>query len=217
MKRLAYYIDFKSPYAFISVQPTRAMARQAGIELDWLPHTLDIPSFLGSARVDEAGQVVESERSPHQWRRVRYAYMDVRRYANLRGLVVRGPRKIWDSSLAAIGLLFAKAQAADVLDRYVDDVFERFWKRELDIEDPAVIEARLRQAGADVGGFRDYLDGDGRAEHERIRGEAQELGIFGVPTYLVGGEVFFGRENLALVRQRLTGEPLPDPFDSLAL
>jgi len=217
MKRLPYYIDFKSPYAFISVQPTRAMARQAGIELDWLPYTLDIPSFLGSARVDEDGQVVESERSPHQWRRVRYAYMDVRRYANLRGLVVRGPRKIWDSSLAAIGMLWAKAQDATVLDRYVDDTFERFWKRELDIEDPAVIEARLREARADVTGFRDYLGGDGRAEHARIRSEAEELGIFGVPSYVVDGEVFFGRENLALVRQRLTGRPLPDPFDTLAL
>jgi 2-hydroxychromene-2-carboxylate isomerase len=213
---LTYYVDFKSPYAYLSVAPTRAMTAQANVELDWLPLTLDIPSFLGSARVDESGRVLESDRTPRQWQRVRYAYMDARRYASLRGLVLRGPLKIWDSSLAAIGLLFAKRQSGAVLDRYVDSTFERFWKRELDIEDPGVVEAQLRDAGARVEGFRAFLAGDGRAEHDRIQAVASEKGVFGVPTYVVGDEVFWGRENLALVRHRLTGLPLPDPFDTLA-
>jgi 2-hydroxychromene-2-carboxylate isomerase len=216
-KSVRYYVDFKSPYAYLSVGPTRAMARQAAAALDWLPFTLDIPSYLGSARVDEQGRVIESDRTPRQWQRVRYAYMDVRRYASLRGLVVRGPRKIFDSSIAAIGLLYAKVQPEEVLDRYVDETFARFWKRELDLEDRGVIEERLWEAGADVQGFGAFLDGAGRAEHDRIQQEAAAAGVFGVPTYLVGGEVFFGRENLALVRHRLTGEALPDPFDSLAL
>ncbi len=214
---LGYYIDFKSPYAYLSVAPTRAMAQQASVELDWLPLTLDIPSFLGSARVDESGRVLESQRTPRQWQRVRYAYMDARRYASLRGLVLRGPLKVWDSSLAAIGLLWVKRQSAAALDRYVDSTFERFWKRELDLEDPVVIEAQLREAGARVLGFRGFLAGEGRAEHDRIQQLAGEKGVFGVPTYVVGEEVFWGRENLALVRQRLTGQPLPQPFDTLAL
>ncbi len=214
---LTCYIDFKSPYAYLSLAPTRAMARQANVEIDWLPFTLDIPSFLGSAHVDESGRVLESDRTPRQWQRVRYAYMDARRYASLRGLVLRGPLEIWDSSLAAIGLLFAKRQSASVLERYLDSTFERFWRRELDIENPAVVEAQLREAGARVEGFRAYLAGEGRAEHDRIQAAASEQGVFGVPTYVVGQEIFWGRENLPLVRQRLTGAPLPDPFDTLAL
>ena len=71
---------------------------------------LDIPSFLGSARVDESGRVIEEERNAHQWRRVRYSYMDCRRQANKRGLIIRGPQKIWDSTLAACGMLYAKRQ-----------------------------------------------------------------------------------------------------------
>jgi len=39
---------------------------------------------------------------------VRYAYMDCRRAAQRRGLVIRGPRKIYDSSIAHIGFLWAK-------------------------------------------------------------------------------------------------------------
>jgi hypothetical protein len=38
--------------------------------------------------------------------------MDARRFANRRGLTVRGPQKIFDSSIAAIGMLYAQCHAA---------------------------------------------------------------------------------------------------------
>jgi hypothetical protein len=90
--------------------------------LEWLPYTLEIPEFLGT---------VEG-RNAHQRRCIRYSYMDARRLANRRGLTVRGPQKIFDWSIAAIGMLYA--QRHDVFRKYYDLVFERFWKRALDIE-----------------------------------------------------------------------------------
>ena len=140
------YIDYKSPYAYLAKDPAYELGRDFGVRLDWLPYTLDIPSYLGSARLDDRGDVVESERSPHQWRRVRYSYMDCRRQARKRGLVIRGTQKIWDSTLAAAGMLYAKRQSADVLHHYIDIAFERFWKRELDIEDPVVIASVFAEA-----------------------------------------------------------------------
>ncbi len=68
--------------------------------------------------------------------------MDCRREANRRGLILRGTQKIWDSSIAAIGLLWAKRQGEAILRGYTDRTFERFWRRELNIEDAAVVEAR---------------------------------------------------------------------------
>ena len=41
---LVVYIDLKSPYAYIAIEPTRAMARGLGVEIEWRPFTLDIPS-----------------------------------------------------------------------------------------------------------------------------------------------------------------------------
>src|SRR6202043_908250 len=99
---------------------------QFDVHLEWLPYTLDIPSYLGSARLDQRGEVVESSRNAHQWRRVRYSYMDCRRQARKRGLVILGTRKIWDSSLAAIGMLWAKRQGKRHFRAYHDRVFERF-------------------------------------------------------------------------------------------
>jgi 2-hydroxychromene-2-carboxylate isomerase len=203
MRLVTVYTDYKSPYAYLAKDPTYEMAAACAAVLDWLPYTLDIPSYLGSAEIGADGKLIAANRDPHQWRKVRYAYMDCRREANRRGLTLRGTQKIWDSSIAAIGLLWAKLQGDERVRAYSDRVFERFWRRELDIEDPAVVEAVLQEAGADTVGFAAYLAGPGRAEHDAIRAAAEEAGIFGVPSYVVDGELFWGRENLPTIRERL--------------
>ncbi len=194
------YIDYKSPYAYLAKDLAYELERDFPVRVDWLPYVLDIPSFLGSARVDDSGQVLEEQRNPHQWRRVRYSYMDCRRQAQRRGLVIRGPQKIWDSALAACGMLYAKRQGDAALRRYHGMTFERFWKRELDIEDPAVIGAVLAEAGVDIAGFSAYSAGEGREELDRVCRAAEAIGVFGVPTFVVDGELFWGREHLPDIR-----------------
>src|SRR3954466_5667719 len=142
-RRVTVYTDYKSPYAYLAKDLTYDLERDFPVKVDWLPYVLDIPSFLGSARLDADGSVLEENRNPHQWRRVRYSYMDCRRQARKRGLVIRGPQKIWNSTLASAGMLFAKRAGAEVFRRYNDAVFERFWRRELDIENVAVIAGAL--------------------------------------------------------------------------
>jgi 2-hydroxychromene-2-carboxylate isomerase len=204
---LAVYIDLKSPYAFIAIAPTRAMAAAVGVTIEWRPFTLDIPSYLGSARLDARGKVAASDRTPQQWTGVRYAYRDARRYASLRGRTLRGTEKIWDSTLAGIAMLWARKQGAAVFDRFLDDAYERFWRRELDIEDPAVVEATLARVGATVEGFRAFADGPGRVALAASNQHAFDAGVFGVPTYLVGDEMWFGREHLPRVAWLLSGKP----------
>jgi 2-hydroxychromene-2-carboxylate isomerase len=193
-KEVTLYIDYKSPYAYLAKDPAYELERELDLRLKWLPYTLNIPDFLGTVE----------ERNPHNWRRVRYAYMDARRLANRRKLTVRGPQKIFDSSIAAIAMLFAQRQG--VFRKYNDLVFERFWKRELDIEDPQVISAILKESGADASRFPEFLAGEGRAEHERIAKEAEAIGVFGVPTFVLEGELFWGGDRMWLLRERLAGK-----------
>ena len=152
--------------------------------------------------MDNAGGVLEESRNAHQWRRVKYSYMDCRREANLRGLTIRGTQKIWDSSKANIGLLFAKAQGRDVLRGYHDRVFERFWRREVDIESIDVLAAVLKEAGADTKRFADYVENEGRRALVEVQTEAEAAGVFGVPSLLLpDGDLYWGREHFARVRQ----------------
>ena len=203
MRRITAYSDYKSPYAYLAKDPINRLAAECGVAVDWLPYTLDIPAYLGSARLAEDGSVAEENRNAHQWRRVRYSYMDCRRQARKAGLVIRGTQKIWNSAPAHIGMLWAQRAGTDVSHRYHDHVFERFWKRELDIEDRAVLETVLGDCGAPVAGFAEYLNGEGVAALARIQAEAEAQGVFGVPSILVGEELFWGREHLDDVRALL--------------
>jgi 2-hydroxychromene-2-carboxylate isomerase len=203
LRRITLYTDYKSPYAYLAKDLAYELERDFPVRLEVLPYILDIPSFLGSARVDAEGNVQEQGRNAHQWRRVRYSYMDCRRAAGKRGLTIRGPRKIWDSALAAAGMLYAQRAGDAVFRRYHDLVFERFWQRALDIEDAAVIGAALTEAGADGAGFADYAEA-GCSEVAAISRAAEAQGVFGVPTFVLDSELFWGRENLPDIRDMLS-------------
>ncbi len=200
-KTLTIFSDYKSPYADLAVGPADALADDFDVALDWRPFTLDIPAYLGDAKVDEAGAVLHAERNAHQWRRVKYSYMDCRRYARLQNLTILGPRKIFDSRVANTALLFALAQ--DRLRPFHDMAFERFFRRQLATEDPAAVADLLAEAGVKAEGFDDYQAGAGRAELDRIQHQAEEAGIFGVPTFVLDGDIFWGREHLPLIRDLL--------------
>jgi 2-hydroxychromene-2-carboxylate isomerase len=186
------YTDIKSPYAFVAKAAAWKLADDYDIELRWLPYTLDIPSYLGSVE----------DRSAHAWRRVRYSYMDARRYANRQGLTLKGPQKIFESRPAQIGILFA--ERAGILRPYLDLAFDLFWKRDFDLENVAAVASVLQRAGAaDASGFAAWVAGEGGATHDRIRAEAEAAGVFGVPMFVVDGELFWGGDRLDLVRETL--------------
>ncbi len=190
-KTVLLYTDIKSPYAFVAKAPAYQLVEDYDIALRWLPYTLDIPSYLGAV----------ADRSPHHWRRVRYSYMDARRYANKQGLVLKGPEKIFNSRPAQIGMLYAEGQG--VQRAYLDLAFELFWKRAFDIEDVDVVASVLQRAGADANGFAAFAAGEGGAAHDRIRADAEAAGVFGVPMFVIDGELFWGSDRIELAREQL--------------
>ncbi|HVZ07051.1 DsbA family protein [Rhodopila sp.] len=206
-REIIAYTDYKSPYAYLAKDPTYELERDVPVRIAWRPYILDIPAYLGSARVDASGAVLEESRNAHQWRRVRYSYMDCRRQARKRGLTIRGTQKIWDSSLAAAGMLFAQQAGGAVFRRYHDTVFKRFWQRALDIEDAAVLAGVLAEAGAaDAAAFPARAEAL-RTEVARISRAAEADGVFGVPSFVVDGELYWGREHLPDIRAILAGAP----------
>ena len=210
--RLTLYLDIKSPYAYLAKDPAKQLERDFDIEIDWCPLTLDIPSFLGSAKVNEKRDVVEENRTPRQWQAVRYAYYDVKRYARLRETLIYGPRKVWDTSLAHLGWLFAKQQSKSTMIRYLDDVFERFWMREFDPESIEDVESALADAGCSPSQFASFASDEGPAALRVLDEKRLKHGAFGVPSFVLDGELFFGREHLPMIRWILGGrnDPAPD-------
>lgn len=205
-RTIPLYVDLKSPYAFVAKAAAYQLAEDYDIALRWLPYTLRIPEYLGSV----------DGRNPHQWRRVRYSYMDARRFANKQGLVLKGPLKIFDTRPAHIGMLYAERQGR--LRAYVDLAFDRFWKRDFDVEDVGAVATVLAQAGVDADGFAAFAAGDGAAALARIEAEAEAGGVFGVPMFVIDGELFWGGDRIELVRERLDeiGVPRRRPAGAVA-
>lgn len=201
MSTVIHYFDYKSPYGYLAQQPTFDLARTTGASIEWRPYTLKIEKYLGAAELDAEGRDTRGTRNDHQWRRVRYSYMDCRREANRRSLTIRGPRKIFDSSLAHIAFLYV-SERGDFTE-FHNAVYARFWRRELDIENVAVLRALIEEYGFDGVGFETYLRGEGRARHDVLQEEAEAAGVFGVPSYVIQGELFWGLERLPRVSEIL--------------
>jgi len=135
-RSLIVYTDYKSPYAFVANAAIAALEESHGVTLDWRPYTLRIAEFLDPV----------ASRSAHNWRKVRYAYRDARRFANQQGLILKGPVRIFDAWLASAGMLFA--QGSGFFPAYHQMVFTRFWAHQLDLD---VLDELVGGGGRDRG------------------------------------------------------------------
>ena len=189
--KVRIYTDYKSPYAYVANKRLFELENICGVELEWLPYTLRIPEFMGT---------VEG-RTPHFWRKVRYSYMDARRFANAQGLTMKGPRRIYDAFYSSAGMLFA--QRHGLFRPYHDTVFQRFWNHELEIDELSEIAGVIAAIGGSADAFEAYVNGPARAEHDRIIDEAEALGVLGVPSMVFNGELFWGGDRIDLLIERI--------------
>lgn len=189
--RVRVYTDYKSPYGFVANKPLFELEQTMGVELEWQPYTLRVAEFMGTV----------DERTPHFWRKVRYAYMDARRFANAQGLTMRGPRRIYDAFYSSAGMLFA--QRHGIFRAYHDTVFRRFWSHDLEIDDLSAIGGVIESVGGSAKDFEAYVGGPAREEHDRIIAEAEAMGVFGVPTMVFNGELFWGGDRIPLLIERI--------------
>ena len=186
------YYDFKSPFTYLAMEPAYKLEETHRVRLRFIPLELAIREAYG-------GEL--EQRAQRDWDKVRYLYMDMRRFANERGMIIRGPQKIFDSRLALMGGLFADRNGR--FRPYADRVFERFFRRELNIEDIDALAAVMAEAGLDAAGFRRYAEGEGPNDLRAAAAEAERDGVFGVPTFIVAGELFWGNDRVDWVVKKL--------------
>ena len=200
-----FYIDIKSPYAYLALDPAIKMFDQLGLKWNVWPYTLDIADYLGSATINNDGKIISSNRTPHQWRRVKYSYMDCRRMANLQGKTILGTQKIWDSSLFSFAHLWIKEKSEQTLLHFLRESFQLFWERKLDIENEEVISNLLKKFQLDSPEFKSWMETN-RNSVTSLMDAALSKGIFGVPTFVFEEEIFWGSEKLELIKARATGD-----------
>jgi len=182
------FIDLRSPYSYLALGPARALARETGVGFDWWPYLTDFRSAYG-------GEV--EARSSRDIAKLKYLYMDCRRLARLQGLTIRATTKLWDAAPASQAMLFAKSRGR--LWEFCDPLLEAFWRREFDLESAGDIEAALVRAGLQSADWRRYLAAEATPALAAAAERAGQLGVFGAPTFVYQGELFWGGDRLDLL------------------
>ncbi|MFN5512490.1 MAG: 2-hydroxychromene-2-carboxylate isomerase [Burkholderiales bacterium] len=188
---LTAYIDYKSPFAYLAYDRIRALSIAYPIKIDWQPYILDLAAIAGPPE----------QRTERAQRKLRYSYMDARRQAAARGMILRSPRKLFDGRLAGMGLLFAKDRGLE--QDYSATVLQRFWSHQLDLDDLQALATILSGLGLDADAFEIFTTVGGPAQLAAIQTEADAQGVFGVPTVVFEGELFWGGDRLELLATRL--------------
>lgn len=193
LEEVKMYSDFKSPYAFLAFEPGFGLEKDFSIRLRWIPFQL---------RIKGKGQ-----RSVYSEYKVKYSYMDARRSANMRGgLMLRGPLKIFDTTPALIGGLFAQKQGREF--EYGLRAFELFFKREFAADEVDAVADLIDSLGMSAADYRAYEAGEGKDDYERCQAEAGDDHIFGVPLFIFRGEQFWGHDRIEMLKYRLRAAQL---------
>lgn len=181
------YSDFKSPYSWLAFEPGLDLPEKYNVKVRWLPF-----------QVRQRGA---SERSMYSEHKYQYSFIDLRRWGRSRGMQFEPPIRIYDSTTALIGGLFAQQQG--VLREYGGEVFRRFFVRDLEIDQAEAIADVLSGLGQSRGAFLGYLTGAGVVALEAARQEALQDRVFGAPFFDVDGEQFWGYDRMPLLERRM--------------
>jgi 2-hydroxychromene-2-carboxylate isomerase len=188
VKEIKMYSDYKSPFAYLAFDPAFALQERYRVRVRWIPFQLRIKG--------------KGERSVYSEYKARYSYLDARRWAKPRGILIRGPLKVYDTTPALIGGLFADKHGR-LLD-YSRKAYELFFRREFEADQPDAVAMLMSNLGLSAEEYREYLKGGGALAYRRAQEEAEADNVFGVPLFIFEREPFWGHDRIPVLEQRVS-------------
>jgi 2-hydroxychromene-2-carboxylate isomerase len=187
MSTVEFWFEFGSTYSYPAAMRIEAAAQSAGVTLRWRPFLLG-PIFRAQGWNDSPFNIYPAKG--------RYMWRDLERICAAQGIALRRP-----SVFPRNGLLAARVATAGAGEAwgpaFVRAAYHANFGEDREISDPAVVAAILADVGAPAD---DVLARAQSADtKDRLRTgteEAQALGIFGAPTFVAGGEIFWGNDRL---------------------
>lgn len=194
-----YYFWMNSDWAYLGADRLEAIARKHGIPIHYKP--VDLPQVYA-----RTGGVLLGQRSPE---RQAYRIAELKRWCRKLGIHVNPtPRFMCPDATLASTLVIAINQAGlPVLDLY-KAILRAQWCEEQNIADPTQL-ARILQA--------QQLDTDYwlkqaplmQAQYQAHTEEAIKAGVFGSPSYVYQGELFWGQDRLDMLDEAIALHPAP--------
>lgn len=198
-----YYFAPQSPWVYLGHQRFSDLARAAGARVHVLP--ID----LGGKVFPASGGLPLPKRAPQ---RQAYRLVELKRFSEWLGLPLNLNPKFFPvpaDNAARLILAVDKQHGSDPAMRLTGAVLAAVWAEERNINDPATLADLLRASGLPVRALDDAQSPDVEQLYENATQQAIAAGVFGAPSYVIDGELFWGQDRLDFVERRLTRTARP--------
>jgi len=199
MAEVIFYFDFGSPNAYLAHKVIPEIERRTGARFVYVPALLGgIFKATGNRSPAEAYAGIPSK--------LRYEGKETERFVKKHGITDYARNPHFPVNTLQIMRGAVAAQKLGIFEAYVEAVYRAMWVDGLKMDDPAVIETALTTAGLPAAQLM-ALTQDPEVKQTLIANteEAVAHGVFGSPSFLVEGELFFGKDKLRDVEEALAG------------
>ncbi|HZZ87180.1 MAG TPA: DsbA family protein [Caulobacteraceae bacterium] len=192
-RTIRFYFDFASPYSYLASTQLKALAERADAGLEYVPiSVLEVMKLVDNTPTTIISKVKGA-----------YAMADIGRWVRRYQIPFstdRAQRKIDNARLLAGAAIAAEAGEGGA---YADAVFQGVWGAGPALADDAVLGDVLRKAG--LSSVDSVLAGRerGAAIIAANVTAAAEAGVFGAPSFIVGGQLYFGNDRLGFLEEAL--------------
>jgi len=192
--------DFGSPNAFLSHEAIPAIERRTNAKFEYVPILLGgIFKATNNKSPAETLAGVKNKREFHA--------LETERFVKRFGV----KPYIWNPFFPVNTLNLMRAAVAAQLDgifeKYVDAAFHHMWVEPKKMDDPEVAAKAFTASGLDAAKlFARAQEPEVKAKLIENTQAAVERGVFGSPTFFVGKEMFFGKEQLREVEELISGK-----------
>ena len=194
-QRLDYYFTMTSPWAYLGHQKFIDMAGRHKLNVAYHPVNLGMV-------FPETGGLPLAKRHPA---RQAYRFLELQRWRDKRAVAINlKPKHFPMNPMLADCCVKALDAAGGDVPSFMAKLFEATFVHERDGADPATLEAVLNATGADGRAIVAAAQSPAIvAAYEAASRAAIELGIFGSPTYVRDGELFWGQDRLELLEDAI--------------
>ena len=186
--QIQFWFDFASPYAYVASERIETLARSHGATVDWCPLLLGVVLKRKSADGSPFQRATEAE---HRYRR-----RDIERLCIRNGLPLVWPTGFPRGSLLAMRTAYV-ARGQGWGREFANQVFRANFVHDRDIAKTEVVADLIEACKRPSGSVLELAQSEGnkKAFLDHVE-QAIARGIFGVPTVVVGDELFWGNDKL---------------------
>lgn len=191
---ITYVFTCLSPWAYLGHAAFIDIAKRHDATIEYRPVPL-------AAIFAETGGLPLAKRHPV---RQHYRLLELQRWRVRRGVKLNlHPQFFPVDPALADRLVIAIVETGGNPDAFLHRAFAAVWAEDRNLADPATIAALAREAGVPQDTIDLAAAPETEARYRLNRDEAEAAGVFGAPSYVLNGEVFWGQDRLELLEDAL--------------